>query len=92
MKEELSLLILAAGMGSRYGGLKQLDGLGPHGETILEYSMYDAIEAGFDKAVFIVRDFFKDEFSQRMEEKFADRIDLRFVCQEVNPKLEGLTL
>jgi choline kinase len=92
MKEELSLLILAAGMGSRYGGLKQLDGLGPHGETILEYSMYDAIEAGFDKAVFIVRDFFKDEFIQRMEEKFADRIDLRFVCQEVNPKIEGLTL
>ena len=57
-----TLLLLAAGMGSRYGGLKQLDGLGPNGETIMDYSIYDAIQAGFGKIVFVIRKDFEDQF------------------------------
>ena len=57
-----TLLLLAAGMGSRYGGLKQLDGLGPNGETIMDYSIYDAIQAGFGKIVFVIRESFAKEF------------------------------
>ena len=62
-----TLLLLAAGMGSRYGGLKQLDGLGPNGETIMDYSIYDAIQAGFGKIVFVIRKDFEDEFRQNMK-------------------------
>lgn len=57
-----TLFLLAAGMGSRYGGLKQLDELGPHGETIMDYSIYDAINAGFGKLVFVIRKDFEDDF------------------------------
>ena len=57
-----SLLILAAGMGSRYGALKQMDAFGPNGETIIDYSIYDAIQAGFTKIVFVIRSSFQDEF------------------------------
>ena len=57
-----TLLLLAAGMGSRYGGLKQLDGLGPNGETIMDYSIYDAIKAGFGKIVFVIRKDFEQDF------------------------------
>ena len=60
-----TLFLLAAGMGSRYGGLKQLDGLGPNGETIMDYSIYDAINAGFGKLVFVIR----KDFEQRSEER-----------------------
>ncbi|SVA57283.1 uncharacterized protein METZ01_LOCUS110137, partial [marine metagenome] len=58
----LALLVMAAGMGSRYGGLKQLDQVGPNGETIIDYSVYDAIKAGFTKVVFIIRKDFKNQF------------------------------
>ena len=57
-----TLFILAAGMGSRYGGLKQLDGLGPNGETIMDYSVYDAVRAGFGKVVFVIRESFEEDF------------------------------
>ena len=57
---DISLVILAAGMGSRYGGLKQLDGLGPDGQTIMDYSVHDAIQAGFKKIVFVIRRDFAD--------------------------------
>ena len=60
----LTLLIMAAGMGSRYGGLKQLDPVGPNGETIIDYSVYDAINAGFTKVVFIIRKDFETDFNQ----------------------------
>ena len=60
--KNLSLVVMAAGMGSRYGGLKQLDSFGPNGETIIDYSIYDAIESGFKKVVFIIREEFSDEF------------------------------
>ena len=59
-----TLLVLAAGMGSRYGGLKQMDGLGPNGETIIDYSIFDAVEAGFGKVVYIVREYFKEQMEQ----------------------------
>jgi len=76
--------VLAAGMGSRYGSLKQLDKFGPHGETIIDYSVYDAIKAGFGKIVFIVRESFKQEIQDVFTKKFGDRIDLRFVTQELH--------
>ena len=60
-----TLFVLAAGMGSRYGGLKQLDGLGPGGETIMDYSIYDAIRAGFGKVVFVIRESFEKDFKDR---------------------------
>ena len=61
-----TLLLLAAGMGSRYGGLKQLDGLGPNGETIMDYSIYDAIQAGFGKIVFVIRKDFEEQFREQV--------------------------
>ena len=64
--KNITLLVMAAGMGSRYGGLKQLDPVGPNGETIIDYSVYDAIEAGFSKAVFIIRRDIEDEFKLKV--------------------------
>ena len=79
-----TLLVLAAGMGSRYGSLKQLDSFGPNGETIIDYSVYDAIKAGFGKIVFIVRESFKEEISTVFTERFGDKIKLEFVTQEID--------
>ena len=64
-----TLLVLAAGMGSRYGGLKQMDGLGPNGETIIDYSIYDAVQAGFGKVVYIVREYFLEDFKKHVAER-----------------------
>ena len=64
-----TLFLLAAGMGSRYGGLKQLDGLGPNGETIMDYSIYDAIHSGFGKLVFVIRKDFEQEFRDKVASK-----------------------
>ena len=66
---------MAAGMGSRYGGLKQLDTVGPSGETIFDYSVYDAIEAGFNKVVFIIRKDFEQEFKSMVTEKYIGKIN-----------------
>ncbi|MBL0025344.1 MAG: nucleotidyltransferase [Saprospiraceae bacterium] len=78
-----TLLILAAGMGSRYGKLKQMDAFGPNGETIIDYSIYDAINAGFGKVVFVIRDFFKEEFERYFRNKLHDKIEIEFVSQEL---------
>lgn len=78
-----TLLILAAGMGSRYGGLKQLDPLGPSGETILDYSVYDAIRAGFGKVVFIIRHEIENEFRSFFDGRFGSRIKVEYVYQEL---------
>jgi Nucleotidyl transferase len=86
-----TLLILAAGMGSRYGKLKQMDSFGPNGETIIEYSIYDAIAAGFGKLVFIVRDSFKSEFESYFRSKLEGKIDMEFVSQELDNVPDGLT-
>ena len=84
-----TLLILAAGMGSRYGGLKQMDEFGPNGETILDYSIYDAMNAGFTKVVFVIRDFFKEEFIQFFDGKFNDRVEVVYVTQELHMVPKG---
>lgn len=78
-----TLIILAAGMGSRYGGLKQLDKIGYSGETIMDYSIYDALRAGFGKVVFVIRKSFEDEFKQRFAEKLKGKIETEFVYQEL---------
>lgn len=79
-----TLLVLAAGMGSRYGGLKQIDPMGPHGETVLDYSVYDAIRAGFGKVVFIIREDFADAFREGIGARFADRIEVDYVFQRLD--------
>lgn len=84
-----TLLILAAGMGSRYGGLKQLDKLGPNDETIIDYSVYDAVNAGFGKVVFIIRKSFEEEFKEKVSDKFKSKIEVVHVFQELNSFVEG---
>ncbi|MDP4185584.1 MAG: NTP transferase domain-containing protein [Bacteroidota bacterium] len=86
-----TLLILAAGMGSRYGGLKQIDPFGPNGETIIEYSIYDAIRAGFGKVVFVIRESFAEAFKNTFEPKLKGKIETVYVYQELNKIPEGLT-
>lgn len=85
-------MILAAGMGSRYGGLKQLDGVGPSGETIIDYSIHDAIRAGFGKIVFIIRQSFEDEFARLYTEKLKSKIRTLFVNQELDLLPSGFTV
>ena len=80
----VTLLVLAAGMVSRYGGLKQLDSVGPNGETVIDYSVFDAIRAGFNKVVFIIREDFKEEFKLSIGEKFQDRIEVEYVFQKLD--------
>lgn len=79
-----TLLILAAGMGSRYGGLKQMDAFGPNGETIIEYSIFDAIRCGYGKVVFIIRDSFREQFARYFQDRIGDRIELAFVNQDIH--------
>ena len=71
-------------MGSRYGGLKQLDGLGPHGETIMDYSIYDAIQSGFGKVVFVIRKDFEQEFRDKILSKYESKIPTEVVFQSVD--------
>lgn len=85
-----TLLVLAAGMGSRYGGLKQLDEVGPNGETIIDYSVYDAIRAGFGKVVFVIRENIEDAFKEKISNKFQGKIQVEHVFQEVNTKIDGV--
>jgi len=79
-----SLLILAAGMGSRYGGLKQIDPVGPSGETIIDYSVYDAIRAGFDQLVFVIRRDIESAFRETVGNRFEKQIAVQYVFQELN--------
>lgn len=94
-----TLLVLAAGMGSRYGGLKQMDGLGPNNETIIDYSIYDAVEAGFGKVVYIVREYFLEQFKQTVAEKYSgvkcldgEPLEFVFVTQELSKIPSAYTL
>lgn len=84
-----TLLILAAGMGSRYGGLKQMDALGPNGETIIDFSVFDAINAGFGKVVFIIRESFAEPFKARFEPLLKDKIETQYVFQELDKLPSG---
>ena len=85
-----TLLILAAGMGSRYGGLKQLDAMGPAGEAIIEYSVYDAIQAGFGKVVFVIRRDIEQAFKEALGDKFARHIEVQYVFQELDNVPAGI--
>ena len=86
-----TLFVLAAGMGSRYGGLKQLDGLGPHGETIMDYSIYDALHAGFGKVVFVIRKDFEQDFRDKVLSKYEGHIPVEVVFQSTDKLPEGYT-
>ena len=86
-----TLFLLAAGMGSRYGGLKQLDGLGPNGETIMDYSIYDAINAGFGKLVFVIRKDFEQDFREKIISKYEGHIPCELVFQSIDDLPEGFT-
>ena len=81
---DMTLLVMAAGMGSRYGGLKQLDQVGPSGETIIDYSVYDAIKAGFSKVIFIIRRDFEVDFKLQISNKFSKDIDVEYVFQDIH--------
>ena len=87
-----TLVVLAAGMGSRYGGLKQIDPMGPSGETILDYSVFDAVRAGFGRVVFIIRPDFEEAFRNGVSAKFADRIDVAYAFQTLDRLPAGHTI
>ena len=86
-----TLLLLAAGMGSRYGGLKQLDGLGPNGETIMDYSIYDAVKAGFSKIVFVIRKDFEQDFREKILCKYEGHVPAELCFQSLDALPEGFT-
>jgi hypothetical protein len=89
---ETTLLVLAAGMGSRYGGLKQMDPLGPQGQTILDYSVYDALRSGFSRVVFVIRRDFEEEFREKVGARFEDRADVGYVFQQLNDLPAGFAV
>ncbi|WP_321436981.1 sugar phosphate nucleotidyltransferase [uncultured Bacteroides sp.] len=78
-----TLVVLAAKMGNKYGGLKQLEGIGPNGETILDYSIYDAVKAGFNKVIFVISKYFEQEFKEKVSSKYDGIIDIRYAFQEI---------
>jgi len=86
-KKNLTLLVLAAGMGSRYGGIKQIDGFGPSGETIMDYSLYDSIRAGFTKVVFIVREEIKETVKEIFLPTLKDKLEVEFVVQSLDTRV-----
>lgn len=85
-----TLIVLAATMGNKYGGLKQLEGIGPHGETILDYSIYDAIKVGFTKIVFVISKSFEAEFKEYVSGRYEHAVDVQYVYQEVEQVAEEL--
>lgn len=87
-----TLVIMAAGMGSRYGGLKQIDPIGPGGEIILDYSVYDAVKAGFDKVIFVIKEEIEKDFKEIIGNKFDGVVDIDFAYQDINNLPEGFTV
>ncbi len=86
-----TLLVLAAGLGTRYGGLKQIETVGPYGETIIDYSIYDALTAGFAKVVFIIMHYFEDAFREKVGSKFDGRVETAYAYQELDSCLGAFT-
>lgn len=86
-----TLFVLAAGMGSRYGGLKQLDGVGPHGETIMDYSVYDAVRAGFGKIVFVIRHDFEQDFREKVSGKYERILPVEICFQSLDALPDGFS-
>ncbi|MFB0555036.1 MAG: sugar phosphate nucleotidyltransferase [Phycisphaerae bacterium] len=87
-----TLLILAAGLGTRYGGLKQIDPVGPNGEIIIDYAIYDAINAGFGKLVFVIQHYFENAFKEKIGSKFDNLVETAYAYQEVNTCLDDFEL
>jgi hypothetical protein len=87
-----TLFVLAAGMGSRYGGLKKLDGVGPSGETIMDYSIYDAVHAGFGKLVFVIRKSFEKDFREKIVKKYEHKIPVELVFQDLDNLPAGFSV
>src|SRR5690606_1410613 len=87
-----TLIVLAAGMGSRYGGLKQLDPMGPSGETLLDYSVFDAVRAGFNRVVFIIRRDIEAEFREKIGARYEGRIAVDYVFQELDALPDGFSV
>ncbi len=86
-----ALLVLAAGMGSRYGGLKQLDSMGPHGETMMDYAIFDALRAGFGRVVFVIRRDFEEPFREQVLSRYRDRLDVSYCFQDMDALPAGFT-
>src|SRR6185295_17783055 len=82
--KKLALLVLAAGIGSRYGGIKQIDGFGPNGETIMDYSLFDAVRHGFTKVVFIVRDEILETVKEKVGAKLKGKVEVEYVVQALD--------
>jgi NDP-sugar pyrophosphorylase family protein len=87
-----SLVILAAGIASRYGSMKQVQGFGPGGETLMEYAIFDAVRSGFKKVVFVIRKHFADDFKQIFEPRLKDRVEIAYVYQELDSFTEGVAI
>ncbi|MDA7538421.1 NTP transferase domain-containing protein [bacterium] len=87
-----ALVVLAAGMGSRYGGLKQMDPMGPNGETVLDYSVFDAIRAGFSKVIFVIREDFAEAFRKDVGDKFTSQIEVAYSFQKLTDLPEGFSV
>lgn len=90
--KKTTLIVMAAGMGSRYGGLKQIDPVGPSGEIILDYSVYDAAEAGFDKVVFVIKHEIEEDFRKITDGRYDDKIEVAYAFQDMNDLPEGFTV
>lgn len=89
---EITLIVMAAGIGNRYGGLKQVDPIGPHGEILLDYSIYDALNAGFQRLVFVVSRSLEDAFRERVDQSFGRQCEVAYVTQELDNIPENITL
>jgi hypothetical protein len=87
-----TLLVLAAGLGTRYGGLKQIDAIGPYGQTIIDYSIYDGIRAGFGKVVFVIRHYFEEAFREKVSRKFDGFVETAYAYQELDAGLGDFPL
>lgn len=92
MADSPALVVLAAGMGSRYGGLKQMDPMGPNGETVLDYSVFDAIRAGFSKVIFVIREDFADAFRENVGAKFTHQIEVAYAFQTLDDLPAGFSI
>ena len=92
MKKNTALVVMAAGMGSRYGGLKQIDSIGPDGEILLDYSVYDAVKAGFDKTVFIIRRDIEKDFREITKRRIEKMTDIEYVFQDMDKLPDGFTV
>lgn len=87
-----ALIVMAAGMGSRFGGLKQMEPLGPNGQVILDYSVYDAMEAGFDKIVFVIKKAIEKDFRELVGKKFESKVDVSYTFQELDDLPKGFSV